>query len=302
MARPYSFIWLPTAFCLIGCTDTAERLRDLNGLSPQLSSTDIQAYTAQQQSIINSLVSLAKPNATTLPPTGSGDWYIVVVAGADYVDQKCDSYINALFWFNRWRNSAKSGVALTGAATAAAMGVLRSSTQAISLTATAFGLATGLIDIDSNTVLYSIDATALRTVLHKAQNAYRDALATRKADYTGPAFAIQAIQGYLGICLPAGLESLINNSVATASVQANQTASGNPVPSLTVNPPAATQPALPSIPRRIVQPPFVTLPGIGRAGRRLMQSEKPASAAGGMTGCSTLMCGVTLTASIGRCF
>ena len=36
--------------------------------------------------------------------------------------------------------------------------------------------------------------------------------------------------------------------------------------------------------------------------RRLMQSGKPASAAGGMTGCSTSMCGVTLTASIGRCF
>ncbi len=259
IGRSYSFPWLLIAFCLLGCTRTAEKYSALNGLNPQLSSTDIQAYATQQQAIMLSLVSLAYPGTTTVPAVGSQAWYYVVLAGADYVDQKCDAYINALFWFNRWRNSVKSDVALTGAATAAAMGVLRSSAQAISLTATAFGLATGLIDVDSNVILYSIDPTALRTVLQKAQGAYRDAIASKKADYVDETSAIQAVQGYLGLCLPAGLESLINNSVATASVQANQTAAGNPVPSLTVNPPVATQPALPSAPRRIVSQVFQPL-------------------------------------------
>ena len=39
----------------------------------------------------------------------------------------------------------------------------------------------------------------------------------------------------------------------------------------------------------------------GPAGRRSMQSGRPVSDAGGTTGCSTSMCGATLTASIGSC-
>ncbi len=220
---------------LCGCNGEFTKYGNLRGLDPQLNSTDIALYTQQESAAIQSLATLAFPADHTVPATGSPDWYFVVLAGADYIDQKCDSYINALFWFNRWKNSAKSTVALTGAATATAMGLFKSSTEALSLTATAFGLATGLIDVGSNDVLYSIDPTALRLILQKAQAAYRDGLATSRAEYNNQASAVQAIQGYLGLCLPAGLDALVNNSVATSTVQLAHGTAGNPVPQITVN-------------------------------------------------------------------
>jgi hypothetical protein len=244
---------------LVGCGGLVEKYGALQGPDPELNASDIAAYTAQQQSVLLSLAGLAFPGAKSVPAAGSPDWYFVVLAGADYVDQKCDTYINALFWFNRWQNSTKSTVALTGAATAAAMGVLRASVEAISLTATAFGLVTGLIDVGSNTVLYSIDPTALRTVLKKAQAAYRDGLASNRRDYTNEAFAIQAVQGYLALCIPAGLESLINNAVTTSTVEPGRTPPGNPIPRITVNPPAGSAPGIPPAPRVIVPGPSVVL-------------------------------------------
>jgi peptidoglycan hydrolase-like protein with peptidoglycan-binding domain len=215
-----------------------EKYRLLNGPAPELDTADVSGFVERQQKAVQNLAALA--GYTSPPPPGSPAWNDVVDAGVLYVDRTCDRYIDALFWFDRSRDSAKSGLALTGAAVSAAMGILDAAASAIALTATGFGLATGLIDTGANTVLYSIEPSSIRTALGNAQQAYRGGIADRR--YSNQAAALAAVQGYLALCLPATLETLVNTAVTTATIRETTTDRNSPIPPLQVNP-GTTSPA-----------------------------------------------------------
>lgn len=233
------FLHVGLALLLIGLTAcnplrTRELYAQLEGPRPELDSEDLEGFAERQSGAVDQLLILA--GLQQKPAPGSNDWQAVVDAGILYVDQVCEEYIGALFWFDRWRDSAKSGVALTGASASAAMGILGAAAEAIALTATAFGLTTALIDVGANTVLYNIEPSAVRSALEQAQAAYRDGLAQRDGLYDNQAAALAAVQGYLALCLPASLETMINTAVAQADIGETVTDLQNPVPSIRVRP------------------------------------------------------------------
>jgi peptidoglycan hydrolase-like protein with peptidoglycan-binding domain len=230
---------------------TRELYAQLEGPRPELDSADIEGFVERQTSAVNQLVALA--GLAAKPAPGSPAWQAVLDAGMLYVDQVCDDYMGALFWFDRWRDSAKSGVALTGASAAAAMGILGAAAEAVALTATAFGLTTALIDVGANTVLYNIEPSAVRSALERAQAAYRDELARRANLYDNQAAVLAAVQGYLALCLPASLETTINTAVAQANIGETGTQPGNPVPSVRVRPLDVFAPLPPTAPLPVEQ-------------------------------------------------
>jgi len=143
---------------------TKDRYALLEGPAAELDSTDIEGFANRQSSAAANLLKLAGLESTL--QVEDRRWKLAVDAGVLYVDKVCDDYIGALFWFDRWRDSTKNSVALTGAATAAALGIVSVSAEAVALTATAFGLTTGLIDTGANTVLYSIEVD-IGEVIHQ---------------------------------------------------------------------------------------------------------------------------------------
>lgn len=243
---------LVVAQALPGCSpiQNSARWQRLDGPEPALTSTGtdgVAEFAKQQAEVATSLISLAGLTPPLQP--GSPQWRDVAEAGATYVDNVCDQYIDAIFWFDRWRGSAKSGLALTGATAASALALLDAATTTVALTAAAFGLTGGLIDVGANSVLYSIEPSAVRVALKRAQAAYRDDLATKTITSQGAAIA--AAQGYLSLCLPPALETLVNTAVTTADIRTGPTMPGNPVPQVLVNPsfradqPPPAEPALP---------------------------------------------------------
>ena len=234
--------------CLAACTAlslTACGLRDqldpnaisVKGVQPTLEQMNVSANSQAQTNLINHLALEAGYNVRDLSAVDPR-WAQVFEAGVYEVGRQCDQYLDALFRFNREQRANRQGLTAIGAGTAAIMGLSGVAGAAIAITAVAFGLATNLFDAGVNSVLFTIEPSALRNIVLKGREAYLDKLAKDKVEINTRPRMMIAVQGYLSQCTPAAIEANINNAASgAASVASNdpktaQQAAGLSAPSL----------------------------------------------------------------------
>ena len=99
-------------------------------------------------------------------------------AGVYEIGRQCDQYLDALFRFNREQRAGRQDLAAAAAATGAIMGLSGASAKALAITAAAFGLATSLFDASVNSVLFTIEPSALRNVALQGRKNYLEQLAS----------------------------------------------------------------------------------------------------------------------------
>ena len=97
------------------------------------------------------------------------NWSLVAKAGIYEIGRQCDQYLDILFRFNREQRAGRQDLAAAAAATGAIMGLSGVSVKAIAITAAAFGLASSLFDASVNSVLFTIEPSALRYVALRGQ-------------------------------------------------------------------------------------------------------------------------------------
>jgi hypothetical protein len=150
------------------------------------------------------------------PPEKDPAWQLIMRAGLNAIDEQCEKYIDAIFWANRDLRTAGSEINLAGATTATMLGIVGAPAAAIATTAAAFGFATqGLTNI-SNGLFYKIEPSGIRKIVHRSQTVYRQGVEERLEVYNSRPAAVNAIQGYLSLCLPASIETQINEAVAAS--------------------------------------------------------------------------------------
>jgi len=209
---------------LSGCaTGLKEKRKYLSGLDVEFNPADVGVYAARQTEVMSQLLILSGQSGKTEDQIA---WRPVVDAGIDYVDTRCERYIDSIFWFNRQKNGVKNQIDILGASTAGILGATDAAAKAISLTGIAFGLGSQSVDNYGKGLLYEVDPAALRGVVEKSQAAYLTAL--DGATYSNRSAAMRAIRGYLALCLPATLESEINKSVNNSEFTAVEPAEGSP--------------------------------------------------------------------------
>ena len=135
------------------------------------------------------------------------------------IGRQCDQYLDVLFRFNRNQRAIRQGLTATGAATASILGVAGVVAMPIAITAVAFGLAASLYDAGVNSVLFTIEPSALRNVVLKGRQAYIRKLDLSKVN-SRPRLLI-ALQGYLTQCSPATIEANVNNAASGAESVVN---------------------------------------------------------------------------------
>ena len=150
------------------------------------------------------------------PTTIAGDhptYSEVVAAGIHYVDVRCDRYMDALFHFNRIRETASREVQFAGAASAAALTILKASTELIGLAPLGIGFLDQTINNVGRGLLYDLPPHIVRQLVERQQDAYVKAVAK---EYTSRPHAMQTIQGYASLCLPATIGTEVNRAIAAA--------------------------------------------------------------------------------------
>jgi hypothetical protein len=184
----------------------------VRGVAPTLEHLNISKDTAAQDAFVNDLIRKAGLDYTPRP--GDYSWGFVAEAGIYEIGRQCDQYLDVLFRFNRNQRAIRQGLTATGAATASILGVAGVVAMPIAITAVAFGLAASLYDAGVNSVLFTIEPSALRNVVLKGRQAYIRRLDLSKVN-SRPRLLI-AMQGYLTQCSPATIEANVNNAASGA--------------------------------------------------------------------------------------
>src|SRR5204862_3174843 len=116
---------------------------------------------------------------------------------------------------NREQRAGRQDLAAAAAATGAIMGLSGVSSKAIGIAAAAFGLASSLFEAQVNSVLFTIEPSALRNVALQGRKWYLEKQLNINGIKSRPDMLI-ALQGYLAQCSPAALEANINNAASGA--------------------------------------------------------------------------------------
>ena len=208
------------AVLLTSCQPADPGAVSVRGVQPTVEQLNITSNTAAQNLLVNDLI--VKAGLTRTPGPRDPDWSVVTEAGIYEIGRQCDQYLDVLFRFDRRTQAVRQGLTATGAATATILGLASVAAAPIAITAAAFGLSASLYDAGTNSVLFTVEPSALRNVVLRGRKGYIDSLDLSKID-SRPRMMI-ALQGYLSQCSPAAIEANVNNAASGA----DSVASTNP--------------------------------------------------------------------------
>lgn len=214
-----NFLKIGMAACCAVLLTSCESLRDqtdsgtvsVRGVAPTVEQLNVTSNTQAQNALVADLT--AKAGLPPLPGRHP-DWAVVTEAGFYEIGRQCDQYLDVLFRFNRRQRAARQELTAAGAATATIMGLAGVAAVPIAITAAAFGLSASLFDANVNSVLFTIEPSAVRNIVLKGRKGYIDNLKMEDIN-TRPRMMI-ALQGYLSQCSPAAIEANVNNAAAGA--------------------------------------------------------------------------------------
>ena len=211
-----------TAFCLplllSACaTDLKNNVDVARGQSAEFTSAALVTSTTNQDTILAALQTRAGLAASQLQQSDAAgtatDWDKIIDAGMEYADERCETYMAALFRINRDKKTIGSEIGLVGTATAGIMAAAKSTAREIALAAIAFGLSASTVDNLSGNLLYDLDPSSVRALVRANQAVYRDKLGK---GYGTRSAAFRAIRNYVVLCVPANIEAEVNLAVKKA--------------------------------------------------------------------------------------
>ena len=142
---------------------------------------------------------------------GSRDWGLLVQAGMNDIDLRCDGYLAWLHDKRASREPILKQLAALGGATAAILRATDVGATPIALAGIAFGLAAETFTNIDLRLLNGVDYTTVQSVVRDNRTQFRGNNLNLVID-NRPA-AIYVLRNYLSICMPSSIEMSINNTI-----------------------------------------------------------------------------------------
>ncbi|HWT13246.1 MAG TPA: hypothetical protein VN231_10875 [Allosphingosinicella sp.] len=221
---------------LSGCV-TTHTPGDYLANRPNVDPNDVAQYAAAHLAAVEHFIGIA---GVETPDPIDGDWTPVVSAGLRYVDTRCQRFMQALLELDRARETASQQIRYTGAASAAVLTIIEAGRQLTGIAPLLFGLADQTVNNFGQGLLYELRPGTIVSLVTRKQNLYRATIAN--VTYSNRAAAMDAIGGYLAICLPATIESEVQSAIENSQFQR-----------VTARPPLSTDEP-PADPQRPVSP------------------------------------------------
>jgi hypothetical protein len=202
-----------------GCDPARDFRYTREGIGTDLYWDGLPAATQLQDIYLANMCAQAiSPTARSLDPLScdglnlaSRDWGLLVQAGMNDIDLRCDSYLSWLHDKKSSREPILKELAVLGGAAAAILRATDVGATPIALTAIAFGIAAESFTNYDLRILSGVDYTTVQSVVRGNRTQFRSNNLRLVID-NRPA-AIYVLRNYLSICLPASIEMSINNTV-----------------------------------------------------------------------------------------
>jgi hypothetical protein len=218
------------ALAVAGCNPAQEYRYYSDGIGTDLASPTIVTDSQIQDVYLAALCEQAGLQSGLqfcLPPAVSRDWTLIVQAGLNDIDQRCDAYLAWLDDKRRTKEPILNKLHVVSAATQAIMAIAGVGVNPITIVGIAFGLASDTFMNVRSRLLLEVDKSTVETVVINGQNRYRMGLTHVVIDTR--VAAVYALRSYLRICTPFTIENQINTTVALFERGAGPIAESNPL-------------------------------------------------------------------------
>lgn len=150
-------------------------------------------------------------------PQTPAEWRRFGVSAFGLAHEQCNTYMAALRDVYIARQQATQEINRVGTATAAVLGIARAAGQAVSLTATAFGLAESTVDNLAGGLLYELPPRSVSDLVRRLRRAYEDEISIRgDSAWLDRPTAFRTIQGYVELCSPIVIEARVADAIVAA--------------------------------------------------------------------------------------
>jgi hypothetical protein len=254
------------ALALLGGCDSIESRYQRYGIGTDLYWDGLPAATQLQDTYLAYICAQAiSPTARSADAAicdgltlGSRDWGLLVQAGMNDIDLRCDGYLAWLHDKRASREPILKQLAALGGATAAILRATDVGATPIALAGIAFGLAAETFTNIDLRLLNGVDYTTVQSVVRDNRTQFRANNLNLVID-NRPA-AIYVLRNYLSICMPSSIEMSINNTINVYHRGGPEALRNTPVGLRAAPATSSTSAAVRGAPIRVDRPPPVTPP------------------------------------------
>ncbi|MCZ8375156.1 MAG: hypothetical protein O9342_07270 [Beijerinckiaceae bacterium] len=205
-------VLLPLLF-LSACMGDVKRMREGAGTTLAWEGQS-DAMAMQDQYLGQLCVQAGFPGpAETCRPTRPSDWKLIVQAGLNDIDARCDAY---LAWLDDKRRSARpiqQQLADARTATTAILAASGVGVDPIAIVSAAFGFATSSFTNFQSRLVLEVNHSTVQSIVLGAQRRLREEI--RPLLITNRPDAVHAMRQYLRLCMPFTIETEINTTLTT---------------------------------------------------------------------------------------
>jgi hypothetical protein len=156
---------------------------------------------------------------------GTNDWKVFVDMGLYDIDQRCDTFLDQLYYKDKTYDPILTQISDTRTFTGAVLDATKSTKLAISIVAAAFSLAENSFRNTRGSLLEALDPTTVKSIVFGRQQQIK------KEIYGTPIGskpqALHALRAYLRVCMPFTIEMEAN--ALLTSLQRTGTAGNSPI-------------------------------------------------------------------------
>jgi hypothetical protein len=196
------------------CDPATDNRYFYEGAGKDLYSTEGANQTALLQEYINYICDQAGYPGGTCSPA------LLVEAGMNDIDRRCDAYLTWLDGQRRNKEPVLAELSALNTATHAIMTVTGVGPEALDIVTAAFGLATATYANWNSRLMLAINQSTVQEIVYSSQGQFRNKI--RNYNIVDQPYAIYLLRNYLRLCMPITIEANIN--VSATLVQTNPTA------------------------------------------------------------------------------
>jgi hypothetical protein len=227
-----SFAAVLSGLLLSACSPQDRTFLDA-GVGTDLYASTVSQSAGLEDSYILFLCDRAGLSSCSDLGLGSNSWTVIVQAGMNDIDQRCDAYLTWLDDRSRSQAPILKELSDLSVATQAIMATTPAGAGAITIVGVAFGLASSTFTNFNSRLLYEVNHSTVQSIVLANDNRFRQDLKGKTIN-NRPA-AIYALRSYLRLCMPFTIETQINNAVTLFEVGGIASAGANPNPLISAN-------------------------------------------------------------------
>ena len=209
------------AMAVAACDPFKENQLVEHGIGTNLVADDIRTETDRLEEYLDHLCRQAgmadirgqgagPDRACRMDAYGDAAYTLLVKAGFNDIDRRCDSYLAWLNARRRGNTAVLKQIGQTAAATQAIMRITGSSGTPITLAGLAFGLAADTFTNYYSRLILEVEKSTVEVLVHQKRLQYREQLAQSGKLISFLPDAVHVLREYLLICTPHYIENKVN--------------------------------------------------------------------------------------------